>query len=202
MANKLDIAGLLSAAKAGDETAKAQLLGCFRDYLRLLANLQVRPLIQSKFDESDLVQEACIQAIAGFEQFEGNTEIQFAAWLRQILANKGAAMARAYQTEKRDVRLERQLHKNLDQSSIDLGSMIPDHSSSPSGIVIGRERSVILAEAISQLKGEQRDVLIMHGLQRLSVREIAKSLGRSEASTWKLWARGLQALQSIAKRKL
>ena len=30
-------------------------------------------------------------------------------------------------------------------------------------------------------------------------RDVAKSLGRTESSTWKLWARGLQSLRTIAK---
>jgi DNA-directed RNA polymerase specialized sigma24 family protein len=48
---------------------------------------------------------------------------------------------------------------------------------------------------MDQVQGEQREVLIMHGLQGKSVTEVAKSMRRSEASVWKLWARGLQALR-------
>ena len=202
MTSEVDITGLITAARSGDEEAKAQLLGCFRDYLRLLTNLHVRPLLKSKFDESDIVQETCLQAIEAFEQFRGDNEKQFAAWLRQILANRGAWMARKFQTEKRDARLEQNLKQQIDQSSIDLGAFVPDRYSSPSGVAMGRERVVILAGAIEQLRGEQKDVLIMRGLQGMSIPDVAKSLGRTEASTWKLWARGLQSLREIAKDRL
>lgn len=202
MISDLDITGLIAASRDGDEKAKAALLGHFRHYLRLLANLHVRPLLKSKFDESDIVQETCVQAIEGFEQFRGDNEKQFAAWLRQILANKGAWMARKYQTEKRDARLEKNLKQHIDQSSIDLGAIVPDKYSSPSHVAIGRERVVILAQAIEQLRGDQKDVVIMRGLQGMSIPDVAKALDRSEASTWKLWARGLQALRKIAKDKL
>lgn len=202
MVNEFDISGLIAASRAGDGEAKAKLLGCYREYLRLLAHMHVKPLLKSKFDESDIVQETCLQAIERFEQFRGDNEKQFAAWLRQILANKGAWMARKYRTDKRDARLEKNLHQNIDQSSIDLGAFIPDQYSSPSKAAMGRERTVLLAEAISQLRGEQREVLIMHGLQGMSVGDVAKSLGRTEASTWKLWARGLQSLRASAKEIL
>lgn len=201
MGNELSTSSLIAAARRGDEEARAQLLGCFRDYLRLLAHLHIKPLLKSKFDESDIVQETCLQAIEGFEQFRGENEKQFAAWLRQILANKGAWMARKYRTDKRDARLEQNLQQHIDQSSFNMGALVPDDFSSPSQVAMGRERTVMLANAISQLRGEQREVLLMHGLQGLPVAEVAKSLGRSEASTWKLWARGLQALREIAKDK-
>ncbi len=193
------IPALIAASRRGDEKAKAELVGRFRDYLRLVAHLHVRPLLKSKFDESDIVQETCVQAIEAFEQFRGDNEQELAAWLRQILANKGAWMARKYRTDKRDVRLERNLNENLDQSSIDLAALLPESVSSPSHRAEQRERSVLLADAIARLRGEQREVLIMHGLQGMSVRDVAKSLGRSEASTWKLWARGLKALRVSAQ---
>jgi RNA polymerase sigma-70 factor (ECF subfamily) len=199
MVNELDITSLIAASRAGDEEAKARLLSCFRDYLRLLAHLHVRPLLKSKFDESDIVQETCMQAIECFEQFRGENEAQFAGWLRQVLANKGAYMARKFQTEKRDARLEKQLKQHIDQSSIDLGTLAPDKYSSPSHQAMGRERVVVLADAIEQLRGEQKDVLIMRGLQGMTIHDVAGALDRSEASTWKLWARGLQALRKIVK---
>ncbi len=202
MTSEQDIADLIAASRNGDHDARSRLLGAFRDYLRLLANLHVRPLLKSKFDESDIVQETCLEAFAGFEQFRGDNERQFAAWLRQILANKGAWMARRFNTEKRDARLEQRLKQHIDQSSIDLAAFVPGKCSSPSHVAMGRERVAILATAIEQLRGEQKDVLVMRGLQGMSIPDVAKALGRTEASTWKLWARGLQALKEIAGDKL
>jgi RNA polymerase sigma-70 factor (ECF subfamily) len=193
-----DPTALIPAARQGDPCARAELIGHYRSYLRLLARLEVRPLLQAKFDESDLVQETCLQAIQSMDQFEGSDEAQLTNWLRRILANKGAWMARKYLgTEKRDVRLEQRLQTNLDQSSRNLATMLSMGGSSPSKSAIRRERSVRLAEAIAEVQGAQREVLIMHGLEGTSVADVAKSMGRTEESTWKLWARGLQSLRKI-----
>lgn len=153
---------------------RARLMASFRDYLRLLANLHVRPLLQAKFDASDIVQETCVEVITGFEQFRGDNERQLIAWLRQILANKGACMARKYSTEKRDARLEQKLKHHIDQSSIDLEAFVPDKYSSPSHVAMGRERVAILASAIEQLRGEQKNALIMRGLQGMSIPSVIK----------------------------
>ncbi len=193
-----DVSKLIYAAQRGEPDAKADLLGRFRHYLRLLAHLHVKPLLKSKFDESDIVQETCIQADVAFDQFRGDNEKQFAAWLRQIMANKGAAMARAYRADKRDIELEVRLQNNFDRSSINLANILPDQHSTPSRIVIRRERSVQLADAIAMVPEDKRTVLIMHGLQGESISDVAKSMGRTEASTWKLWARGLLEIQRIA----
>jgi RNA polymerase sigma-70 factor (ECF subfamily) len=195
----LDITALISVSRQGSEEAKAELLGRFRNYLRLLAHLHVRPMLQAKFDESDVVQETCLQAVLSFDQFRGSNERQFAAWLRQIMANKGAWMARKYVgTGKHHSRLEGRLQNDFDRSSLDMASIIPDGHSSPSRIAQRREQSVLLADSLAQVRDEQREVLIRHGLQGMSVADAAQSMGRSEASTWKLWARGLQALRRIA----
>lgn len=196
--SQLEISNLIATARDGGDEAKAQLLAHFRHYLRLLAHLHVKPMLKSKFDESDIVQETCLLAAKGFEQFRGENEKQLAAWLRQVMANAGAAMARNYFTDKRNAQMEVQLQNNFDRSSMHLAGMIPDRNSSPSRNAIRRERSVTLADAIAKVGGDKREVLILHGLQGMSVPDVAKSMGRTEASTWKLWARGLQELRKCS----
>ncbi len=199
MVDELNITKLIAASRAGKEEAKAELLVHFREYLRLLAHLHITPLFNAKFDESDVVQETCMQAAQSFDQFRGDNALQFAAWLRQIMANKGASMARTYLTQKRNAQLELRLQHDFDKSSMDLAKLIPDCNGTPSSVEMRRERSVRLADAIARIGIDQRDVLMMHGLQGLSVPEVAKKLGRTEASIWKLWARGLQALRKTVK---
>ena len=193
---------LISLARDGRYQAKSKLLAYFREYVRLLARLHMKPMFNSKFDESDIVQETLMQADRAFHQFRGKTENELAAWLRQILANKGAAMARGYLTEKRNVQVEVQMHDGIDASSINIANILPADVQSPSSLLSQQERSVRLATAISRVSGDKREVLILHGLQGMSIPDVAKSMGRTEASTWKLWARGLQDLRRLASQVL
>jgi RNA polymerase sigma-70 factor (ECF subfamily) len=101
-----DPVGLLQAAQAGDREALGRLLELYRNYLRLLALLQVGRRLRGKADPSDLIQETFLAAQRTFAQFRGMTERELVDWLRQILASKLVDLARRYlRTRRRDVRL-------------------------------------------------------------------------------------------------
>src|SRR6516165_219110 len=109
---------LLSLARAGDGCARGRLLEQYRGYLVLLARLQIGRRLQGKADASDLVQETFLEAHRDFGQFQGRSDCELAGWLRRILATNLANLVRHYLgTRRRDVRLERQLAADLDQSS-------------------------------------------------------------------------------------
>ncbi len=200
--DQANVSRLIAVARDGSSSsqkdAKATLLAHFRDYIRLLAHLHMKSVLSAKFDESDIVQETFLQADRAFDQFRGDCEKELAAWLRRIMANKGADLARGYLSGKRDIQMEVQLQENFDASSLNIGNMIPSENSTPSKLAIQRERSVQLATAISKIRGDKREVLILHGLQGISIPDVAQSMGRTETSTWKLWARGLQELRRYA----
>jgi RNA polymerase sigma-70 factor (ECF subfamily) len=187
---------LLPLARAGDRPALGRLLESYRAYLGVLARVQIGRRLQGKADASDVVQEAFLGAFRDFGQFRGTTEPEFAGWLRSVLASLLANLVRHYQgTQRRDVRLERQLEGELEQSSqaLDRGLASPD--SSPSQQAARREQSVRLAEALARLPEELRDLLILRHLEGLTFPEVARRLGRTVDSVKKQWPRALAGLR-------
>jgi RNA polymerase sigma-70 factor (ECF subfamily) len=189
---------LLRLARAGSGRALGQLLEHYGHYLSLLARLQIGRYLQSKVDAADLVQDTFLEAHRSFAQFRGQTEAEFAAWLRQILAGTLANVVRRYVgTKGRDVRLERDIAAGLDQSSrvLDLG--LVDPQSSPSHQAARREQAVILADALARVADDYREVIVLRQLQGLPFAQVARRMGRSEDSVQKLWVRALASLRRI-----
>jgi RNA polymerase sigma-70 factor (ECF subfamily) len=189
---------LLALARAGDAEALGRLLEEYRSYLMLLARMQVGRRLQGKADAADLVQETFLEAHRKFDQFRGTTEAEFARWLRAIMARQLAHLVRRYLgTRQRDVRLERAMVGDLDQSSRALDGGLVARGSSPSQRAVRREQAVILANALEQLPPEYRDVLVLRHLERLTFPNVARRMQKSLDSVEKLWVRALDRLRHL-----
>jgi RNA polymerase sigma-70 factor (ECF subfamily) len=187
---------LLRQARGGDDAALGLLLERYRAYLTLLARLQIGRLLQGKADPADMVQETFLEAAGHFALFRGETEAELTAWLRQILAGCLAHLARRYfGTEARDVRLERLLGDELDQSSRAIDCGLIAEQSSPSQSASRREQAVLLADALDCLPPDYREVIILRHLEGLTFPEVAARMGRSLDSVEKLWVRALPRLR-------
>jgi RNA polymerase sigma-70 factor (ECF subfamily) len=183
-------------ARAGSRPALGQLLELYRNYLGLLARLQIGRRLQGKIDPADVVQETFLEAHRDFIQFRGTTEKEVVGWLRQILASNLADVVRRYYgTQRRDPRLERELADQFDQSSRVLDQGLVSPQSSPSEQAVRREQAVLLADALQRLPADYREVIILCHLQGMRFPETARHMGRSLDSVKKLWARALARLR-------
>src|SRR5258707_8437827 len=85
----------------------------YRDYLRLLARLQLSPRLQAKLDASDIVQQAILEAHQCRAQFRGRSEAEWLAWLRALLAHTLATAGRPFPTQAPGLPRERSLEAAL-----------------------------------------------------------------------------------------
>jgi RNA polymerase sigma-70 factor (ECF subfamily) len=175
-------------------------LEAYRDYLRLLAGVQLDRRLRGKLDPSDVVQETLARAHEKAEQFRGTTEGERAAWLRQILTNQlAAAVRRHLEAGKRDVGRERSLHAALEDSSARLEALLAADQTSPSQRAVQQEELARLAAALAALPEDQRRAIELHHLHGLPVEEVAQELGRNESATGGLLRRGLKRLRELLR---
>lgn len=187
---------LLDAFRNGDPAAGDSLLRRFEPWLKLIARLQLESRFHAKFDPSDVVQQAMLEALKAAPQFRGNTEAEFTAWLRQILTHALAHEIRRYAgTAKRDLAREIPLEQQLAHTSQQLGDMLAATGTSPSQKAVKREQSVLLAEVLERLPEDFREVIILRNLEGLPHDEVARRMGRSPGAVRMLWVRALARLR-------
>jgi RNA polymerase sigma-70 factor (ECF subfamily) len=193
-----NLSRLIDQARGGDASVLGKLLEGYRNYLTLLARLSFQRRLQGKLGESDVVQEAFLEAYRDFGQFRGTTEKELTSWLRKILAHNLANLVRHYcGTRGRDVRLERELEFELEHSSQALDPGLVSSQGSPSHQAAEREQMVLVADALKELPPDYREVLILRHLEGLSFPEVAKRMDRTLPSVDKLWVRALARLRRV-----
>lgn len=133
---------LVRLARGGDTAALGRLLELYRNYLTLLARVQIGRRLRGKVGSSDLVQDVFVEAARDFGRFRGSAERELVAWLRAILAARLVDLVRRHTARKRDVRLERQLADELAESSQVGGLQLADPGTSPSQETVRREQAV------------------------------------------------------------
>jgi RNA polymerase sigma-70 factor (ECF subfamily) len=173
----------------------------FRPYLQILARIHLDPRLQVRVSPSDIVQETFLEACRDLPDFRGRELGQQIAWLRSILAHNLARAAHEHHREKRDIDRERSLEEALGRSSGGLESVLADSGSSPSDKAMRKEMLIDVSRVIGELPGDQRDALLLHYLEGLSLPEIGERLGRTTVSAAGLVRRGLGRLRDLLREK-
>src|SRR5438045_8153147 len=107
----------------GDECSP-RALESYRDYLCLLARLQLDPRLRAKVDPSDVVQQTLLQAHQAWGQFPGGSDLELGQWLRQILSRNLSHIGRDLRRARRDLDRECSLEAGLEESGSRLGPWV------------------------------------------------------------------------------
>jgi len=175
----------------------AQLLRRFHEYLTFLARLQTAGRSQAKLDVSGIVQQTLLEAHQAIDELTGLAEERQTAWLRQALANNLADEIRKLSAAKRDIRLERSLDADLDESMHRLGNLLPADTLSPSRRAHKNEQMLSLAEALNRLPEAQRQAVELHHLLGMTLSEVADRLKSTKPAVAGLLHRGLKKLREL-----
>ncbi len=196
------VARCIRLAREGQDEALNGLLDVYRNYLKLLASACLDPALKGKADASDVVQETLLKAYRSFPQFRGTTEMEWLGWIRRILATSLTDVHRRFSTDARRTTRERALEDRLDRSSLILGGLVPAPGPSPSEGAQHHERGALLADALAEIEPDEREVLVLRGLQELSWSEVGLRMGRTPDSARMLWPQALLRLGDLLKERM
>ncbi|MFN0053412.1 MAG: sigma-70 family RNA polymerase sigma factor [Planctomycetales bacterium] len=167
----------------------------YRQYLALIARLQLDPQWNGKVDLSGVVQQTLFEAHQGQARFAGDESGARLAWLRRILANNLADEIRKLNTDKRDVGRELSLEASVEQSSQRMEAWLAVEDTSPSGQMHREELSLKLVAALQRLPEAQREALVLQHWQGWPLARIAEHMGKTRTAVAGLLKRGLQQLR-------
>ena len=177
------------------DASDPDIIAQYEPYLRMLARTRMRKAYQAKVGASDMVQQAMMQAVQGFDGFRGSTEAELLAWLRQILAHHLCHLDRDLHRDKRDIRREQSMEQKLTASSMRLEGLLAGDSPTPSQNVALGESVIQISEAISRLPEAQADAVRLHYLEGMKLSEVASELGKSTGAIAGLLHRGMKTLR-------
>jgi RNA polymerase sigma-70 factor (ECF subfamily) len=180
----------LHAARQGDGQALGKLLESFRPYIRVIVHALKDRRLQARIDDSDLIQDALLEAQRTFASFNGTTVEELAAWLHTVVVRTtGRTLRRYLGAAKRDPAKE--------QSVADMVDRLADSGSSPSAQAIRNEEAVTMAEKLAQLPEDMQQVLLGRHLEALPYAAIGERLKRSEQATRMLYVRAMRRLREL-----
>ena len=165
----------------------------YRGYLRLLAQLDLDPRLESKLDLSGVVQQTLLEAHQGQGEICRQGETVLLTWLRRILTRNLLDEIRRVKR----VGFDATRDQSLDEfSSIAEASLVAEQSS-PSERASRNEELLRLARALEELPEDQRTVVVRHHLQGEPLARVASELGRTKPAVAGLLRRGLTKLRDV-----
>lgn len=158
--------GLLNRVRAGDDTARDQLLARYIPELTRWTTGRLPGWARHAIDTDDLVQETLIQAFQKLQTFEYRGEGALFAYLRQAMLNRLRSQLRWANRRPRNVEVE---------------DRADDDSASPLEQAIGAQSVERYEAALERLKPAEREAVIARLEFGLTYPELAQALGKPTA---------------------
>src|SRR5262249_60433036 len=83
-----ELAALLDRAAAGDTAAVAELFSRYRRRLKRMVRLRLSRHLQGRLDDSDILQEALLEAARRLPEYLRDKPLPFFLWLRHLTSEK------------------------------------------------------------------------------------------------------------------
>ncbi|MFQ5731078.1 MAG: sigma-70 family RNA polymerase sigma factor [Planctomycetaceae bacterium] len=193
-----EIADLLHRAGDGESEAISDLFSRFRGRLKRMVRLRLNRRLYGRVDDSDVLQEAYLEAARRLPEYLQEPVLPFFLWLRHITGQQLLVVHRRHLgTRMRDAAREVSLHRGglPAASSASLAAQLLGRLTSPSQAAVKAERRLRLQEALNTMDEFDREVLTLRHFEQLSNSEVATTLGIQESAASKRYVRALDRLQ-------
>lgn len=197
--NKPDDDELLQRLSSGDSKAFEELVERYRPRLKRAVRLRINHHLTGRIDESDIVQEAAIQANHSLKDYLADPKLPLFLWLRRLTFQKLVDAHRMHLgAQKRAADLEVSIDRRLPQiSSASLAAQLIGGLTSPSEAAIRGEVVSRVQEALNSLQPIDREILALRHFEQLSTAETALALEIDRSTASSRYLRALKRLRSV-----
>lgn len=195
----MDETEILTQAANGDKRALNDLFARHQDRLKRMVRLRIHRQIQGRVDETDIVQEACLEASRKIDQYLSKPDAPFYLWLRQLTGLKLAEVHRHHLgTQKRDAGRDVSIYRGAlpAANSVSLAAHLMGALTSPSQAAIKAERRIMVQAALDSLDPIDREILALRHFEQLTNAETATVLDLTPSGTAARHMRAIQRLKS------
>ncbi len=170
---------LVERARSGDQQAFEELCLNLREYLLATIRSRLGAAACQGTDPEDVLQASFVRALHSMQRFEWQGDGSFRRWLESIAIHVTLDAVR-HQGRRTVLRIDRDLTGD---------------GASPSKGIRRRERLDRLEVSMKALSPDYRTVLRLSRMDGLSIKEIAKQMGRSESAVHNLLLRATKQLR-------
>ena len=195
-----DIARLIERAAEGESAAVSELFERYRPRLRKMVRVRLNQQLHGRIDESDVVQDAYLEASKRFDEYIAKPRAPFFLWLRKITGNRLIDVHRRHLgAQARDARLEVALHRGRAPmaTSVSLAAALLDGLTSPTQAVAKAEMRLMLQNALSTMEPIDREIISLRNFESLSNIEAAAELEIAPGAASQRYMRALMRLKAI-----
>lgn len=202
MRDENDDSALLTSAAGGDQQALSELFERYRSRLKKMIRLRLNRRLQGRVDDSDVLQDAFLEAARRLPTYLADPQAPFFLWLRRITGDKLLEIHRTHLgTQARDAGREVSLHRGAlpAANSVSLAAQLLGQLTSPSQAALKAEMRIQLQEALNSLDPLDREILALRHFEQLSNVEAAQELDLETSAASKRYIRALARLQKILR---
>src|SRR5262245_24889946 len=192
------LADLLDRAAAGDTAALTELFSRYRKRLKRMVRLRLSRHLQGRLDDSDVLQEACLEAARRLPEYLRDRPLPFFLWLRHITGEKLIdAHRRHLGAQMRDAACEVSLHRGAmpAASSASLAAQLLGRLTSPSQAAVKAETRLRVQEVLNGMESIDREILALRHFEQLTNAEVAATLEMNESTASSRYLRALKRLK-------
>lgn len=192
---------LIQRIQSGDAAALTPYIQAQNDHLLAVITQKMSAALKSKVEPQDILQEVLVSAFHSYDQLEWSSRDPF-VWLCQLADRRIIDAHRRYvsaekRSAKREVSLNQKSSSLGDAAEGEMIDLLVKSMTMPSAAFSRDQKAIRMQAAIAELPELEREAIRLRYVEGWASKEIAKELGKSDASIRVLLSRTLKKLHTM-----